>query len=235
MARKPRHDIPPEATKSNTVAVSLTDRDHEVLTVLTLRVRAMTIQQIATVWWTDIPGAPAKRSLAEARRRLQVLARDGLVEITALLAHPEIELIAPLAVWQPGLPPPDIGSVAHAAKSRWSRPHVTTEFVTATVEAGRLMGGEGGRQPKTSEASHDMHLAAVYLRMRRELRTRSENWRSEARVLAEQGRASDKLPDALVRDGKCTTAIEFVGEYSAAKLAAFHEYCNHKNYGYELW
>lgn len=233
MAQKLGHDAGGMATE-RMVAASFTDRDHDLLAVLTLRVRTMTLQQIATLW-TEPARTPTHPPFPDARRRVELLMHSGLVEITPMLAHPAIELTEPLAVWQPGLPPPAFGEIAYAAKSRWKCPPVVTEFVTATTDAGRLMGGQGGRHPRTSEASHDMHLAAVYLRMRRELRTRSESWRSEAQVLAKRDGAADKLPDALVRDGRSKTAIEFVGEYPATKLAAFHGYCEREGFGYELW
>ena len=75
--------------------------------------------------------------------------------------------------------------------------------------------------------------------MREELATRAESWRSESLLAADtsikRSNPGDKVPDAIVRDGRTKTAIEFVGEYSVDKLTAFHAYCKRANLGYELW
>lgn len=228
------HDPSTPAPEAHAGA-ALGEDDRDLLAVLTLRVRTLSVAQAARTWWPEDEGRAGARRLAGAKRRLDALLRRGLIETTHLLAHPELDLTAPLAVWLPGLPSPSLGSIAHAAKQRWTMDPVSTTFITATSAGGRVMGGEGGRAPRTSEATHDLHVAAVFLRMRRELRTRAVSWRSEASVLASRDGRSEQLPDALVRDGRATTAIEFVGEYPAAKLSAFHKYCAAKGYGYELW
>ena len=58
-------------------------------------------------------------------------------------------------------------------------------------------------------------------------------WVSEADLPAGKG---VKVPDAMVRDGKQRTAVEFVGaSYRLGKLEAFHSYCAGRGFGYELW
>ena len=81
------------------------------------------------------------------------------------------------------------------------------------------------------EATHDLHLAAVYLLMRQELPTRAKSWRFET----EFARPGEKVPDALVRDGFSTTAIDFGGDYKPEQLERIHDYCQERRYGYEIW
>lgn len=207
--------------------MDLTTRDREILQTLTQRVRVLTIPQLARTWWTS-----SKDPETTAHRRLKRLAEAGLVTLTPLMAHPEIALSEPLVCWQRGLPEPNFGELARALANRWTEPEVATLVAAATPEAAAIVGGNGGRLPRDSEATHDIHLAAVYLRMARELPTRAASWKAEAELSKGQG---VKVPDAMVRDGKCFTAIEFGGAYSAEKLGAFHRYCDRKGLGYELW
>jgi hypothetical protein len=211
------------------------DRDHELLETLALRVKVLTVEQIARTWWSD-ETAPVTR----CRKHLRRLAGRGLVEVFPMMAHPEVDLTEPLAVWQPGLDSPDPGSASYQAKQRWKDASHQTDLVIVTEQGASPHGGAAGRCPRVSEATHDVHLAAVYLRMRRELPTRARSWLSETAIaagaLGERPPGSgEKQPDALVRDGRGRTAIEFVGDYTPAKLTAFHEHCARRRWGYELW
>ncbi|MFA6043744.1 MAG: hypothetical protein WC718_02060 [Phycisphaerales bacterium] len=215
----------------------LSKRDRAVVETLALRVRVLSVHQAARTWWTD-SSAPLKA----CQLRLRELAAMGLLDLFDMLAHPELELATPLTVWQPGLDRPDLAAIAHRARARWTRASVSTTLVCATGEGGAKVGGEGGRRPRTSEATHDLHVATTFLVMRRQLPTRARSWRSEsllqhrAQALPKANPAPrDRLPDAMVRDGRSETAIEFVGDYATDKMAEFHEYCRRSNLGYELW
>jgi hypothetical protein len=214
----------------------LSGRDIEIIETLVMRVRTLSLPQVARTWWSGAADA----SVA-ARSRLVHLSSAGLVHSFKMLAHPEIEIREPLATWRPGLPTPDLASVSYRARARWSEPASSTELVSATTAAAERFSGHGGRRPRTSEAGHDIHLAAVFLLMKQELPTRARSWRSEAFLLAERRAdrarpaASGKLPDAMVRDGSSCTAIEAVGTYSTDKLEGFHRYCESAGLGYELW
>ena len=209
----------------------LTERDRDILDVLSHRLRVLSLPQIARTWWPK-----STHGVADADRRVSVLETAGLLVSRGYMVHPELELTAPLASWRPGLSPPRFPAIAHAAARRWNEPIQTTRLVAVTLAAARALGGHGGRLPRTSEASHDMHLAAVYLWMRYRLPTRTDSWRAEA-SLYERRRPSStgKIPDAMVRDGHSRTAIEMVGSYPPEKLRAFHAYCAEHKLGYELW
>ena len=64
------------------------------------------------------------------------------------------------------------------------------------------------------------------------LPTRAATWAPETQLPAGRG---VKVPDAMVRDGRYVTAIEFGGEYSSDKLRQFHRYCENESFGYEVW
>ncbi len=215
------------AVPIETSVVELQPRDREVLEVLTRRVRVLTLGQIARTWWASSLQAERK-----AWRRLQRLEHDGWVEIVRLMAHPELTLQDPHAIWYPGKAPPNLRRLAIRLKRRWDQAEAATACVVGTEQAAAALGGAGRRVPRDSEATHDIHVAAVYLRMRAELPTRARSWVSEAALPAGQG---VKVPDALVRDGRYWTAIEFGGQYDHSKLETFHAYCEAQGWGYEVW
>lgn len=197
-----------------------------LVSTLLRRVRVMTQAQARDL--TDQP---------DIERHVQQLIRDGIICELMMSVHPLLELRAPLACWQPGLSPPDFKEVATLARARWTMPECIVPVLTASELAGQAYGGKGGRPPRTSEATHDLHLTSVYLRMLDELPTRAESWMSEA-MITERGMGGGpqgKLPDALVRDGSMWTAIELVGMYSSEKLLGFHCHCDRNGWGYELW
>ena len=64
------------------MTLTLTDRDLELLDVLTLRVRLLTLRQVTELWW---PNGENQRC---ARRRLECLEAAKLIEIHRVNAHP---------------------------------------------------------------------------------------------------------------------------------------------------
>lgn len=211
-------------------AVKLTPRDREILDVLTLRVRVLSLAQIGRTWW---PGS--RDSVVLARRRLKELERDGLTEVLSLTTHPEIPLEAPLACWNPKEPAPDFGQLSHKLKSRWTMAPEEVAAAIATREAGHWFGGSGGRAPRTSEATHDLHLGALFLKVRAQDLALAAAWRSEATLYGAGEGRGDRLPDAMIvrRSGK--RVIEFGGAYSKSKLIEFHEFCERRSLPYEVW
>ena len=193
----------------------------------------LSIAQVARTWWPDVETA---HSLAT--RRLWQLHGAGKLHLFSILAHPEIPLRHPLATWKPRETEPNFGRLAHQLRTRWTENVTTQRAVVATAESGREFGGWGGRLPRATEQTHDLHLAAVYLAKRREDPQAASHWESEELVrlkLKLKGKLSgDRLPDAIVSRPK-RVAIEFAGRYAPAKLRAFHHYCSGKGLRYELW
>lgn len=206
------------------------DPEHELLEALTHKVRLLTVDQIARTWWPH-----TSRPKNNAKKRLRKLEQQGLVRIEAVMARPEIKLTGPEFSWLPGGEEPNFGPIAYRLKNRWKSPLVPTEIVIATLLAKRQFGGYmGGRMPRESETTHDIHLAQVYLRLRKDQPEMMDGWVSEARQYAEGGGKNQRLPDVIIRDGNVTReVIEFGGAYSKQKLQAFHGEAQHTPY--QLW
>jgi hypothetical protein len=191
--------------------------DDAVAAVLMSRVRVLSLRQIARTW-----GARSADPRAYAQRLVARLVRRGIAHPITLMARPEIPPTEPLATWQPGLPQPDLGSVAWQLQSRRRQQSaVTTKCVVATSR----------RPPRATEATHDLHLAAVFLLMSRELPTRAASWVFEDDLSL----PADKVPDAVVTDGRARTVIECGGEYGRRRLEEDHRFFAQLGYGYEIW
>lgn len=211
--------------------MNLTDRDDRILWTLTHRLRVLSVRQIAQSWWDD----PSSRG---ARSRIRQLSDAGLVEVMPTMAHPEIELTAPVLTWRPGGTEPNFGAVAYRLKSRWNQAPISTALVYATRVAVRMFGGfTGGRGPRPSEATHDLHLAQVFLLFQRANPTLAKRWCSEAEQYAEGKGRGERLPDAIIRGRRGgeppAQIIEFGGAYSRAKLIEFHHALS--AFCYEVW
>ena len=140
----------------------LTARDEEILDTLTRRVRVLTLRQIARTWWLT-----SVRPEEAARDRLQILRRDGLLQIQTAPAHPELLLESPVVTWKPTDRDPDFGAISYRLKSRWKEHPISTVCVSSTRNAANRFHGHGGRFPRPVERTHDIHLARVYLIYRR--------------------------------------------------------------------
>jgi hypothetical protein len=151
------------------------------------------------------------------------------------MAHPEIRFTAPLLDWHPGnRMQPDFERISYAARKRWSKPPARTTIVTATKKANRLTGGTaGGRPIRRDEVSHDTGVASLYLWCLQGSPKMARDWVHESKIVAEREGQNDNIPDAVIRDSSRQTAVEVVGSYSAAKLAAIHD--AHKRGHYQLW
>lgn len=206
------------------------DPHGELLQSLTRHVRLLTLDQVARTWWSH-----TARPKSNAKKKLNQLQKQGLVHCFTILARPEIKLSAPVFVWTPGDPAPSFGPIAYRLQSRWKGPLVPTEVVIATKQAKRECGGYiGGRKPRDSEATHDVHLAQVYLRLRKTQPELLAGWVSEAQQYAEGGGKNARLPDAIIRsEGSPRLLIEFAGAYSKQKLQAFHG--ESQQASYQLW
>ncbi len=209
---------------------NLTKRDVAILDALTQRVRALTLDQVATHWF-GATTSPRKN----ARRRLRALEAAELVEIFSMAARPIPDLPLPIVAWKPGDNVPEFEKVSYRLVARWRLPAVETVLVIASRQAGIWLGGYGGRRPRRSETSHDIAMGALYLRWLSGASSESGTWISEAR-LTKMGFGDHRmLPDAVVEFDKHRKAIEFGGAYKAEKLRMFHKFCADEDLPYELW
>lgn len=195
-------------------------RETSILDTLVRRVRILSVAQTARTWWPD-----SVHSVLMAERHVAKLVERQQVERSILFARPEIMLSAPLATWSSGQPMPNFRSLANRLTTRWATagPVRATPCIRASVGV--------GRPSRHTEVTHDLHLSQVYLSMMVSCAERANTWVFES----ELAQPDQKLPDAMVRDGICKTAIELGGQYNREKLAAFHVHCQERGYGYEIW
>lgn len=213
----------------STEKLHLTKRDHELLRTLVQRVRLISGRQIADNWW--------RGELANARRRLKRLVAEELISSMTVLARTLPELESPLANWRPGDSAPDIGAVAYRCQDRWRKrpPRPCTVWI-ASERAARLFGGvRRGELRQPTQATHDLGVAAVWLRLRKIAPEWAAAWRGED--LLAHTRHGEKIPDAFLVNAheQVLWVIEFGGGYDAARVQAFHEDCERRGLPYQLW
>lgn len=213
--------------------ITITSRDDEILDSLTLRVRLLTLDQVARSWWTG-----AKSARQSALNRLRCLEQAEKIHLFDLLAHPELPLTEPEVHWKPKTPVPNFHQLSYRLSRRWKQPAVRHVGLIASRASGRHYGGWGGRYPRPTERTHDLHMATVFLLKRSQDPGSVAHWMSEEKVRERQRqRRSDSaqhVPDAILKRPK-RCAIEFGGSYPADKLASFHDYCAQQGWPYEIW
>jgi hypothetical protein len=194
---------------------------------LLVKVRVLSLRQIAATWWHgDVP---------PAARRLRRLAAGGWLIGERLLARPLLPLDAPLFVWQPGDPPPDCGRLSYRAQARWRSPAVPTPvWHAAPVAAARLGGHARGAVKNACQLTHDLHVGAVYLKLLRAADPSAAWWVGEDAL--PPGLVGPGVPDAvLMRRGTPVRAIEFGGAYPPERFERFHEHCEMLPISYVVW
>ncbi len=206
----------------------LTKRDTEIVETLALMVRLMGQRQIADHWWAG--------ELPNARRRLRRLADQDLITRIDVQARPTPTIQSPLLSWQPGQPDPDFGSIAYRSQARFRRQPVRRSTAWIATERGaQLFGGaRRGTLKHPTQATHDLGVAAVWLRLAATAPQWAAAWRGED--LLAHTREGEKLPDAFFVNAsdEIICAVEFV-IYSAERIQAFHEDCVGRNLPYQLW
>lgn len=208
----------------------LTARDMALIDALTLRIRALSVEQIARTWFCN--SQDPRRS---ALRRIATLARVGAVERLEAHARPELSLTQATAVWMPDKPAPDFEALSYQLARRWRQPAVPVSVVIATREAGAWNGGYGGRRPRRSEFSHDLSLAGVYLNWLQRDSHGTARWISEATLRKHGFGERGILPDAMVEERGRRHIVELGGVYGAVKLREFHRFCATRELAYEIW
>ena len=209
----------------------MTTRERELVSALASKIRLLSFDEILRSWWP-----PSKSASINARRRLAELVNVGLLVRERAYARPRLPLEQPIFRWKPGEESPDFGKLAWSVKSRWTEPPRDVTVYLATRRAAAIFGGRAdGKIKNVSQATHDIHLGALYLKLMKEAPTIAAGWIGEE-ILAPT-REHQKLPDAILhdREGRPRLVIEFGGAYPADRLQAFHEDCAERALPYELW
>ncbi len=209
----------------------ITGRDRELLQALALKVRLVSLRQIADHWFGG--------DVANARRRLRQLVAAGLLQRVNVTARPTPLLVGPVVVWQPGQLAPDFGKVARLIETRWHhRPvrHCAT-FIATTKTANAFGGKARGELKRPLQATHDLGVAAVWLRLHREQSDLAAAWRSEDLLAHTRRGHGDKFPDAFVVNtaDEIVAVIEFSGGYDTDRVREFHADCESRRLPYQLW
>lgn len=213
-------------------AMVRTPRDHDILKTLAVKVRILSLTQIAEAWWRD-----ASQSPVHARRRLSILRDTHQVHETTVPASPLLKLTIPLVVWKPGQPTPDLATVARKLVDRWPAvPARPIRIFSATEATNNLYGGPRSVRPiNVAHVDHDLHVGQVYLYFLRKHPALAACWQGED-VRPKSGyRLKD--PDAVLEldGGRRIHAVEFGGRYDVERVRDFHEDCAKRHRSYELW
>ena len=211
------------------MTLSLTSRDQDLVDVLTLRVRLLTLRQITELWW------PRGENQRCARRRIASLASANLIEIHRVNAHPLLPVISPLFAWKPGDGEPNREQLAEKCRSRWTRPTIPMTVCVAGRLAANVMGSTARGVPKCEHINHDLRLSSVYIAYRLQRPQLAALWIGEHALPKAGYRTKD--PDAFLRsrDGKLLRVIESSGRYSVTQVQSFHDHCESNQLSYELW
>lgn len=207
-----------------------TSRDLQIIEALTVKVRMLTVHQIAELWW------PAGRyQVVNARRRMFRLAQAKLVLQYRINVHPRIPLIGPVVDWKPGNASPEFAAVSTTLKNRWTLAAEPTTVFLASKRAANLFGTYAGPLKDAVQATHDVHLSDIYLWYQRHKPWFCESWVGEDAF--KKAGTGIKDPDAfLVRpDGQISRVIDFGGKYSSQRVKEFHNHCAGRDLPYELW
>jgi hypothetical protein len=200
----------------------------DVLRALALQVRVFSSEQISRAFCHRI-----KDGCAPATKTLAALQRLDLIRSQIMEVHPLLPLDQPLFRWKPGNAHPSkeqFAAIAKASHDRWTKPHVPIQLFMATKRASRLFGVFVDTQRlKMCEATHDYHLAEVFVRYRVTSPASTARWWGEAafpKLGFEVKRFKD--PDAFLlnSDGEATRVIEFAGSYDEDHLTKFHRHCS---------
>ena len=211
----------------------LTARDEDILCTLAHSVRLLTLGQIAAVWWNG-----TKKPEMTARRRLSQIEKQGLIAKDHVLARPFLSLERPVLSWKPGDSDPDFEALAYHLRERWRGLTYESVLVFFATQAAvnRFGGYMSGILDHPHEATHDLHHAELYVRLKRDHPKLVSGWVSEAQ-LAKKAEPFEVLPDAVLNDptGAARLIIEFAGIYDARRLRRIHDYAANREVPYELW
>ena len=197
-----------------------------LLLALTQGVRFLSEAQIARLW---------NRPDTSPGRILERLHHQGLLNRHRLALHPELRLEAPLLTWRPSAPVPDFGRAAYACKVRWTQAPALTTVWHLTPDAAQRLGAVPGLAGVCgAQATHDLHMAALYVRFRTIKDAADARWLPERALRA---RVHERLPDALIVDAQGTPlrALDFGGSANAWRIAKLYAYARRYDLPFELW
>lgn len=203
-------------------------RDDSIVRALAVKVRLLSLEQIAATFW------PQAQTADRARRRLTALKRRGLVDRLEVLARPLREVGEPTFSWTPGEESPDERVVARHLRAPPEKPRPTTVYV-ATKQGRRRFAGKLDLRLDRRHVTHDLHVAAIYLRLLQADPGAAEAWLGEDA----RGKAGYRVvdPDAVIgpRSHSPPIAIEVATNYDHRRVRRYHDCCEERGMAYQLW
>lgn len=201
----------------------------EIVSTLAESVRAMTLEQISTQWWTN-----TRWGKSRAKKSLQALEGSGWIHLQKALFRKIHPPKVPLIEWGPGDAQPALADIARALHRRAVS---DAKFATVAYAARRavvLFGSGPAPSIKLTQLTHDLNVSEVYLRVFR-FREDGTRWVSEDRLPGDW--PMRERPDAVLVDaaGKTVQAIEYGGDYPVSRLQELHVGFAKANLGYQLW
>lgn len=174
-------------------------------------------------------------SLPQVQRMLRRLRRQGLVH-TWRTTSLRLDLAGPLANFERGGEVADFKPLAWQLRKRWQQsPRVSVRVCWASHAATELVGGVGGRLRQPLQLDHDLGVAEIWARRRKQANV---TWISEDIFRSWYLRDKHaKVPDALLLNlerTKVLRVLEFGGQYAARRLKNFHRYWASRA-PYEIW
>ena len=197
-----------------------------LMDALTHRVRFLSLPQIARTFWPQ-------RTQEATRKHLARLAERGWIESVSVVTHPELPLARPVFSWKPDDEPPDCAGLAYQCQRRWKEPLTSLTVWRATERMRWLRGGQI-IPLRRAQATHDLHVGALYCNLFLESPQDAADWQGEDNLLP---LPEERLPDALITDtdGTMRRVIEFGGTCKAKRVAKLHAFGVRYEVPYELW
>lgn len=166
-------------------------------------------------------------------RRLRKLKHQELIDSAQIPIH-DWQLPSRLLVWPSETWERDMQKLPWLLERRWKALHRSRDLVVWIAPRGvHVFGGFGGRLRQRLQLQHDLGVAATYFSFSRKRRSK---WVGEDhfRAVAES-QPLRRVPDAILRWSKHSTAIEFGGLYCREKLLRFHREMKRRRVRYEIY
>ena len=206
----------------------MTNRDEEIIRILSNAVRALSLEQVARTWWTN-----SRWGRSRAKKTLEELSIEDLLHVRRVLSRPILERSEPIATWQLDAEVPDFKSLVTHLHLRAATPAKMLTIAFASHKSIALFSRRRMTTIKLTQMTHDLHVSEVFLHYRKQ--GLASAWLSEDQLPVEW--PIRERPDAVLL-GKNQTivhAIEYGGDYPVERLQELHHGLASAGLSYEIW
>ncbi len=202
--------------------VSLTERDLDLLAILSSKVARLTFRQLSRLAEIKSP------SSAGSIRWVERLVKSRLLEQRTVNLPPVEEFAGPPYFWSPDKPtvsPPEFTEEPCNVRVTNARP---TQVYFASRLTLNLYGFDQRQQVSNSQLTYDMHVAEIFLHYLSERPNEAERWVHSPNSIPTAAYLQDS-------DYRVSRLINLVDQFNFRKLEQFHDYCCERELPYELW